>query len=77
MIECSKQSSIQLFKRASDKKIEQISYLLKLRGEDVEVTRIMNDNLKEAILKFKSEVGLPPDDTLSRDLYIALLTNHP
>ncbi|NPA61098.1 MAG: hypothetical protein GXO06_02300, partial [Epsilonproteobacteria bacterium] len=57
-----------------NKKIEQISYLLKLRGEDVEVTRIMNDNLKEAILKFKSEVGLPPDDTLSRDLYIALLT---
>jgi hypothetical protein len=64
----------QFLREPLNKKIEQVSYLLRLRGKDVEVTRVMTPKLKKAIIEFKKEHGLPADDTLSKDFYIALLT---
>jgi len=64
----------QFLREPLNKKIEQVSYLLKLRGKDVEVTRIMTPKLKKAIIEFKKEHGLPPDETLSKEFFIKLLT---
>jgi|GEM_PF-2546901 len=64
----------QFLREPLNKKIEQVSYLLALRGKNVEVTRIMTPELKNAIIEFKGEHGLPADETLSKEFYIALLT---
>jgi len=56
-----------------NKKIEQISYLLKLRGKNVAVTSVMNDNLRQAIIEYKKEHGMEADDTITKELYISLL----
>jgi hypothetical protein len=55
------------------KKIQQISYLLALKGKDVKVTTIMTPELKKAILEYKREHGLPVDETLSKEFYVSLL----
>jgi hypothetical protein len=55
------------------KKIELISYLLVLHGKDIKVTRLMNDQLKQAIIEYKREHGLPADESLSKKFYISLL----
>ncbi len=60
-----------------NKKIEQVSYLLMLHGKNVKVTRLMNDQLKQAIIEYKREHGLPPDDTLSKEFYRSLLEPEP
>jgi len=64
----------QFLREPLNKKIEQVSYLLALRGKNVKVTRIMTPELRKAIIEFKKEHGLPADDTLSKEFYIALLT---
>ncbi len=56
-----------------NRKIQLVSYLLALHGKNVQITRIMTDDLKRAIIEYKSEHGLPADDTLSKKFYISLL----
>lgn len=55
------------------KKIEKVSYLLLLEGADVQVTRMMNDELKQAIIKYKSTHGLGADDIIDSKLYMNLI----
>ena len=54
-------------------KIEQINYLLGLRGYDVRGTTVMNAQLKKAIIDYKSTHGMTPNEVLSKKLYISLL----
>ena len=56
-----------------NKKIEQVSYLLNLHGKNVQITRLMNKQLKQAIIEYKREHGLPANDTLSKKFYRTLL----
>ena len=65
--------SHQFLREPLNKKIQQVSYLLALKGKDVEITRIMNDKLKQAIIEYKREHGMSADDTLSKKFYISLL----
>jgi hypothetical protein len=55
------------------RKIQLISYLLYLHGKDVQITSVMTDNLKKAIVEYKTEHGLPADETLSKKFYVTLL----
>jgi hypothetical protein len=64
----------QFLREPLNKKIEQVSYLLQLRGKNVKTTRIMTPELRKAIIEFKKEHGLPANDTLSKEFYIKLLT---
>ena len=63
----------QFLREPLNKKIQQVSYLLALKGKDVPVTRLMNDKLKQAIIEYKTEHGMSADDTLSKKFYISLL----
>ena len=54
-------------------KIEQINYLLALRGYNLTGTRVMNMKLKKAIINYKSSHGMTPNEVLSKKLYISLL----
>lgn len=65
--------SHQFLREPLNKKIQQISYLLTLHGKDVPITRLMDDKLKQAIIEYKRDHGLPADDTLSKNFYISLL----
>jgi len=56
-----------------NKKIQLVSYLLALHGKNVQITRLMNDQLKQAIIEYKREHGFPADDTLSKEFYVSLL----
>jgi len=65
--------SHQFLREPLNKKIQQVSYLLALKGKDVQVTRVMNNQLKQAIIEYKTEHGMPANDTLSKKFYISLL----
>jgi hypothetical protein len=56
-----------------DRKIQKISYLFQLRGENIQSTKMMSDDLKKLILKYKSSHGMPSNDNIDRKLYISLL----
>jgi len=56
-----------------NKKIQLVSYLLAVHGKNVQISRLMNPQLKQAIIEYKSEHGLPANDTLSKKFYISLL----
>jgi hypothetical protein len=56
-----------------NRKIQLVSYLLALHGKNVQITRLMNDQLKQAIIEYKKEHGFPADDTLSKEFYVSLL----
>ncbi|MCH9739251.1 MAG: hypothetical protein K0U38_00195 [Epsilonproteobacteria bacterium] len=56
-----------------NKKIEKISYLLALKGKNVQVTRLMNNQLKQAIIEYKSAHVMRADDIISKKLYLSLL----
>ncbi len=56
-----------------NRKIELVSYLLALHGKNIQVSELMNNQLKEAIIEYKTAHGLPANDTLSKKLYISLL----
>jgi hypothetical protein len=65
--------SHQFIREPLNKKIEQISYLLALHGKNVQVTRKMDDQLKQAIIEYKREHGLNPDESLSKEFFLSLL----
>ncbi|MCK4441224.1 MAG: hypothetical protein KAU90_04410, partial [Sulfurovaceae bacterium] len=56
-------------------RVQQISYLLTVHGKDVDITTIINNKLKKAIIEYKSEHGMSADDTISKELFKRLL--HP
>lgn len=56
-----------------NKKIQKVSYLLSLNGANIGVTSMMNAELKQAIIKYKSTHGMRADDTISRKLYMSLI----
>jgi len=56
-----------------NEKITKISYLLALKGSPVEITSMMNSELKAAIKKYKVSHGLGNNDVISRKLYLSLL----
>jgi hypothetical protein len=56
-------------------KITKVSYLLYLKGYNVQSTSIMNSELSQAIKKYKVSHGMPNNDTISSKLYKSLLTN--
>lgn len=55
------------------KKIQKISYLLSLRGTGVQITNMMNSNLKQAIINYKTAHGMPANDIIDSRLYKSLL----
>jgi len=56
-----------------DRKIQKISYLFALRGEKVETTKMISNNLKQIIIKYKTSHGMPANDNIDRKLYMSLL----
>jgi len=54
-------------------KIQKVSYLLALQGENVQTTSMMNSDLKSAIIKYKSAHGMDADDTIDSNLYMSLI----
>jgi hypothetical protein len=56
-----------------NKRIQQVSYLLSLHGKNVQITRVMNNQLKQAIIEYKREKGMKADNTLSKSFYTSLL----
>jgi len=54
-------------------RVKQVSYLLALHGKDVDVTTVINDKLKKAIIEYKQEHGMGADDTISKELFKRLL----
>ena len=54
-------------------RVKQVSYLLALHGKDVDVTTVINDKLKKAIIEYKQEHGMSADDTISKELFKRLL----
>jgi len=57
-----------------DRKIQKISYLFQLRGEEIQTSKVMSSELKALIVKYKSSHGLPSNDNIDRKLYKSLLT---
>jgi len=55
------------------KKIQKVSYLLSLRETSIQITTMMNSNLKQAIINYKTAHGMPANDILSGRLYRSLL----
>jgi hypothetical protein len=56
-----------------DEKIQKISYLFQLRGENIQATKVLSDDLKKLIIKYKSSHGMPSNDNIDRTFYISLL----
>jgi len=56
-----------------NEKITKVSYLLALRGMGTQSTSMMNEELKQAIRKYKSSHGMKNNDIISRKLYLSLL----
>jgi hypothetical protein len=57
-----------------NKKIEMISYIFALKGNNgIQPTRMMTPKLKETILKYQSQHGMTPNGTISKKLYLSLL----
>ena len=57
-----------------NKKIEMISYILALKGNNgIQPTRMMTPKLKEAIIQYQSQHGMTPNGTISKKLYLSLL----
>ncbi len=54
-------------------KIQKISYLLSLTDSSVRTTKMMDSNLKQAIIKYKSSHGLPANAVIDKKLYMSLL----
>jgi hypothetical protein len=54
-------------------KLKKISYLLSLRNTSIEVTSIINSQLRDAIINYKRANGLAPNEIISRRLYKSLL----
>jgi len=55
------------------KKIFKISYLLHLQNNAIEVTSIFTNRLKRAIIAYKREHALTPNETISKRFYQSLL----
>lgn len=56
-----------------DMKIQKISYLFALRGENIKTTKMMSNDLKQLIVNYKSSHGMSSDDNIDRKLYMSLL----
>ena len=56
-----------------NEKLKKISYLLSLKDGSLEVTSTINSQLREAIINYKREHGLAPNDIISSRLYKSLL----
>jgi len=54
-------------------KLKKISYLLGLKNKNIEITSFINSTLRDAIINYKQDKGLPPNDIISRKLYMSLL----
>ena len=54
-------------------KIMKVSYLLALKGYNVQTTSIMNNDLSQAIKKYKVAHGMANNDIISSKLYMSLL----
>jgi hypothetical protein len=55
------------------RKIQKVSYLLSLSGANVKVTSMMNPELKQAIIKYKSTHGMPANEIIDSNLYMSLI----
>ena len=56
-----------------NKKIIKVSYLLAIKGEKVQLTSMMNPELKQAIIKYKSTHGMRANDIIDSKLYMSLI----
>lgn len=56
-----------------NQKIKKISYLLSLRNTGIQMTTMMNSNLKQAIINYKVAHGMAANDIISTKLYKSLL----
>ncbi|HFU75745.1 MAG TPA: hypothetical protein ENK66_05800 [Arcobacter sp.] len=56
-------------------KIRKISYLLTLAGYPVRVSSVMTPALKDAIVKYKISKNINPNDFITKELYLSLLSD--
>ncbi|CAA6816787.1 MAG: Unknown protein [uncultured Sulfurovum sp.] len=55
------------------KKIQKVSYLLSLQNPNVKITGMMNNDLKQAIIQYKSKNGMSANDIIDSQLYMSLI----
>jgi hypothetical protein len=65
--------SVKFIRDKLNRKIQKVSYLLSLKGANVHTTSIMNKDLKNAIINYKSTHGMVGNDIIDSKLYMSLI----